>query len=156
MVVFQKGFFESIFWSCILFNILSVLCWLHFTGGTFQCSITPGNKNLTKHPSRVIVVLNCTFNRRSVDTVIWTRNGQQVEDEFILEDSTANKKWSAVVLYASFTPVQDDSKFTCKANRGQDVVSSCSVHPGKILSFVSFLNMVKNNLRPILSRLFNF
>lgn len=115
-----------------------MLCSLHFAGGTFQCSITPGDKNLTKHPWRVTVVLNCTFNQRSVDTVIWTRNNEPIEDKNILEDSTKNKKWSAVVLHTNSTSVQDIGKFTCKGKRGQDVVSSCSVHPSKKLLFVSF------------------
>lgn len=94
-----------------------------------KCSITPGDRNLTKYPTAVIVVLNCTFNGRSVDTVSWKRNKQPFENNTLV-DSAKRKKWSAVVLYTNSTTIQDVGEFTCVANRGKDVYS-CSVQPSK-------------------------
>ena len=97
-----------------------------------KCTITPGDRNLTKYPAAVIAVLNCTFNGRSVDTFSWTRNKQPVENNTLV-DSAKRKKWSAAVLYTNSTSVQDADEFTCVAKSGKDVYS-CSVRPSKKLS----------------------
>ena len=97
-----------------------------------KCTITPGDRNLTKYPAAVIAVLNCTFNGRSVDTFSWTRNKQPVENNTLV-DSAKRKKWSAAVLYTNSTSVQDADVFTCVAKSGKDAYS-CSVRPSKKLS----------------------
>lgn len=99
-----------------------------------KCTITPGDRNLAQNPSAVIVVLNCTFNGRSVDTVSWKRNKQPFENN-TLADSAKRKQWSAVFLYTNSTSIQDVGEFTCEAKSGQDVYS-CSVQPSKTLSDV--------------------
>lgn len=133
LTILLDAFHSEIFKTFVLLNSVLGLCKFHVSGDSSQCDI-----GLTKHPSRVAVVLNCTFNQPSVDAVIWTRNVQPIEDNNILKDSKDNKRWSAVVLYTNSSSYQDVGKFTCKAKRGQDVVSSCSVHPCKTLSFVVF------------------
>lgn len=105
------------------------------------CAITPGDRNLTKHPTAVILVLNCTFNGRSVDTVSWKRNKQPVLNNTLV-DSAKRKKWSAAVLYRNSTSIQDVGKFTCVAKRGQHVFS-CSVQPSKALLCGFWLKMVE-------------
>jgi len=89
------------------------------------CRITPGDRNQTKHPTAVILVLNCSFNGRSVDTVSWTRNKQPYEVNNTLMDPAKHKKWSAVVLYRNSTSIQDVGEFACMDD------SPCSVHPRK-------------------------
>ena len=108
-------------------NLFTVLCKFHFVNSL--CKITPGDRNQTKHPTAVILVLNCTFAGRSVDTVSWTRNKQHYEDTNTLVDPAKHKKWSAVVLYTNSTSVQDVGEFACMDD------FPCSVHPSKTLSF---------------------
>lgn len=120
---------------CFLFIVLFLFPCVHCT---FQCSIALGDKNLTRFPSNVLAVLNCTFNGHSADAIQWTLNGQRIEDEHILVDPKGNNKWSAVVL-TNMTYVKDPGKFECIVKRGQEV-PSCSVHPSKAFLFVFRLN----------------
>lgn len=129
-----------LFCDKILLNYFSVLCKFHFVDS--KCAISPGNRTLFKHPTAVILVLNCTFYGRSVDTVIWTRNNRPIEDNDTLVDLGKHKDWSAVAIYTNSTSIQDAGEFTCTAKRGQHV-SSCSVHPGKTLSFGFWSQMVE-------------
>ena len=133
MLVFSKtisnGLSDRYIDVLFLNYLFSVLC--NWYSVDSKCTITPGDRNLAKNPSAVIVVLNCTFNGRSVDTVSWKRNKHPFENNALM-DSAKHKKWSAVVLYTNSTSVQDVGEFTCEAKSGQDVYS-CSVQPSKML-----------------------
>lgn len=88
------------------------------------CEISPGNKNITDDPSRVFVVLNCSFPGSNFDAVLWTRNEQPVGQNEIYRDLQKNKKWSAVAL----TKIPNYEKYQCGMKRGEE---NCSVSPGK-------------------------
>lgn len=103
-----------------LFSFKPVLC-------VFQCSISLGDKNLTRSPITVVAVLNCTISGRSANAFNWTIDGKQVKKEHILLDPKENKKWSAVVLE---NMTKEAEKFECKAKRGEEM-ASCFVYPAK-------------------------
>ena len=124
-----EGDYQTGIFNFFLNDWFSVLCKCNIADS--RCTITPGNRNLTKHSTAVIVVLNCTFNGFYVDTVSWERNKQPVENNTLV-DSSKHKKWSAAVVYGNSTSIQDVGKFTCVAKRGQNVFS-CSVQPRKSL-----------------------
>ena len=100
----------------------------------FQCTISLGDKNLTRSPVTVVVVLNCTISGRSANAFNWTIDGKQVKKEHILLDPKENKKWSAVVLE---NMTKEAEKFECKAKRGEEM-ASCFVYPGKALCSKQF------------------
>ena len=114
--------------------LLPVCLKVYLTECYLSCIISPGDKNLVKHPSRVTVVLNCSFHGGSFDTVDWTMNGQPVAEENIMLDPQRKTKWSAVVL-TNVTSDKDPRVFKCVMWRGEEY-TSCDASPGKFILFL--------------------
>ena len=108
--------------------LLPVCLKIDLTESYWYCIISPGDRNLVKQSSRVVVVLNCTLHGELFDTVDWTINGQPVAEGHITTDPLRKKKWSAVFL-TNVTSDKDLSVFKCVMRRGWER-TSCDASPG--------------------------